>query len=89
MIKTLKMLFLVITRIPVITVQAIIVKYRIRKIIKLAKIGYIDKNEAVKTIDRLVFMYNNRNKEFNENVRKHLNEAKNDKACDLGAEGTD
>lgn len=79
MIKALKMLFLVITRIPVTKIQFIIVKYRIRKIIRLAKIGYLDKSEASKTIGRLMYMYNYHNEVFDETVRKYLMEARNDK----------
>lgn len=84
MIKALKMLFLVITRIPVTKIQFSIVKHRIRKVIRLAEIGYIDKNEASKTIDRLMHMYNYRNKVFDETVREYL---KGEKRNDVDNQG--
>lgn len=72
MIKALKMLFTVITRIPVMNIKNIVFKYRIKKIYRLYKIGYLDEKQTITIIERLGDKLDESDKLFEETVTEYL-----------------
>lgn len=72
MIKALIMLFLVITRIPIMNIKNIVFKYRIKKIYRLCKIGYLDEKQAITIIERLRDKFDESDKLFEETVIEYL-----------------
>lgn len=74
MIKALKMIFLVITRVPVMNIKSITFKYRLKRLHRLYKVGYLNEEQSIKIADRLNDRISDSDKVFDETVRKYLNE---------------